>query len=73
MLTPSNQLSHLLDRIRMEYVEMPDLVLTGPQARKLWNLDAGLCDKVMATLVGEEFLRQRKDGAFLRRRQMSTA
>jgi hypothetical protein len=23
----------------MEYVEMPDLVLTGRQARRLWNLD----------------------------------
>ena len=73
MLTSSSQLSHLLERIRMEYVEMPDLVLTGRQARRLWNLDADLCDKVMATLVREEFLRQRKDGAFLRRQQVSTA
>ena len=71
MLTPSSQLSSLLDRIRMEYLEMPDLVLTGRQARRLWNLDPELCDMVMAALVREEFLRQRKDGAFLRCHQMT--
>jgi hypothetical protein len=71
MPTPASYLTDLLDRMRMEYVEMPDLVLTGRQARRLWNLDAELCDMALAVLVHEEFLRQRKDGAFLRREQMS--
>jgi hypothetical protein len=69
MPTPSNQLERLLDRMRMEFVEMPDLVLTGRQARRLWNLDAELCDIALGVLVREAFLRQRKDGAFLRHEQ----
>jgi hypothetical protein len=58
----------LLTRIRMEYTEMPDLRLTERQARRLWNLDAPLCEQLLAALVGEGFLAQARDGAFLRRR-----
>lgn len=47
---------HLLMRIRMEYVEMPGLQLTGGQARRLWNLDQSTCEGILATLVEERFL-----------------
>jgi hypothetical protein len=57
----------LLERIRMEYVEMPDLRLTMRQARRLWNLDPALCDELMAILVREGFLARTHDGSFLRR------
>ena len=63
----SSQLSVLLVRIRMEYVEMPDLALTGRQAHRMWNVDPDLCATALATLVHEDFLRKTKDGAFLRR------
>lgn len=55
-----------LDRIRMEYLEMPDLRLSARQARRLWTLDAELCDELLAALVQEGFLRQAADGTFLR-------
>ncbi|PWT85785.1 MAG: hypothetical protein C5B57_02320 [Blastocatellia bacterium] len=68
MITPK---CDLLDRIRMEYVEMPDLRLTLRQARRLWNLDQALCDELLETLVHEGFLAQTSDGSFLRRANSS--
>ena len=57
----------LLNRIQMEYLEMPDLRLTSWQAQRLWNLDQPTCDEIFATLVREQFLSQTVDGAYLRR------
>ena len=59
----------LLHRIRMEYLEMPGLALTGDQARRLWNLESALCDAVLTTLVGEQFLAKSQDGAYRRPRR----
>ena len=59
----------ILERIRMEYAEMPDLCLTFFQARRLWNLEQSVCDEVLGTLVGEGFLTKTDDGSFLRRRR----
>ena len=58
---------HLLMRIRMEYVEMPGLQLTGGQARRLWNLDQSTCENILATLVDERFLTLTAGGSYLRR------
>ena len=58
---------HLLMRIRMEYVEMPGLQLTGGQARRLWNLDQATCEDILATLVEEQFLTRTARGTYLRR------
>jgi len=33
----------LVTRIQMEFLEMPGLRLTSPQARRLWNLDEASC------------------------------
>jgi hypothetical protein len=57
----------LLVRIRMEYIEMPDLCLTRWQARRLWNLEPRLCDDLLGVLVGEGFLVKTREGLFLRR------
>lgn len=59
----------ILELIRMEYAEMPDLRLTFFQARRLWNLEPAVCDDLLAALVGEGFLMQTKDGLFQRRRR----
>jgi hypothetical protein len=56
----------LLELIRMEYLEMPDLQLTFGQARKLWNLEPLVCEELLATLVGEGFLVSTRDGSFHR-------
>jgi hypothetical protein len=55
-----------LQRIRIEYVEMPDLKLTRAQARRLWNLPQDVCDAALARLVGIGFLSLTRDGRFLR-------
>jgi hypothetical protein len=57
----------LLERIRMEYLEMPDLCLTRWQATRLWNLEPTICDNLLAVLVGEGFLVKTREGLFLRR------
>ncbi len=57
----------ILDRIRMEYVEMPDLCLTFFQARRLWNLEPDLCDSLLTALIGEGFLMRTSEGTFRRR------
>jgi hypothetical protein len=57
----------ILQRIRMEYIEMPDLRLTLRQARRLWNLEAAVCDELLGVLLHEGFLARANDGAFLRR------
>jgi DNA-binding IclR family transcriptional regulator len=57
-----------LTRIRMEFVEMPDLKLTLQQASRLWNLPDSQCDRMLHTLVDGLFLIQTESGAFIRRR-----
>jgi hypothetical protein len=54
----------LLRRIRAEYLEMPGLRLTAPQARCLFGLDAETCDTVLATLLDAKFLVRTHSGLF---------
>lgn len=58
----------LFSRARGEYLEMPGLSLTLDQAQRLWALDRGTCSRLMSVLVQAGFLRQRRDGAYVRRR-----
>jgi hypothetical protein len=60
--TPS---SELLSRIRAEYREMPDLRLTASQAQRLFGLDAGTCDAVLAVLEDTAFLTRSHSGLFV--------
>jgi hypothetical protein len=55
----------LLARIRGEYREMPGLRLTSAQARRLWQLDAGVCQAILTSLIQEGFLTRTADGAFV--------
>jgi hypothetical protein len=56
----------LIRMIRAEYLEMPGLQLTAPQVRRLWNLDADLCDALLEVLVTGRFLRRTPSGAYVR-------
>ena len=56
----------MLRRVQGEYLEMPGLRLTGPQARRLWGLDAASCDALLGALVDAKFLFRTRDGAFMR-------
>jgi len=52
--------------VKGEYIEMPGLRLTRSQAQRLWGLDDGVCTKVLATLVRENFLQITGDGRYSR-------
>ena len=58
----------ILHRARGEFLEMPGLRLTVPQARRLWNLEATICESLLSTLVELRFLVRLDDGAFVRSR-----
>ena len=56
--------AELLGRIRAEYLEMPGLQLTAPQARCLFGLDSETLALVLAALVDARFLSQTHNGIF---------
>jgi len=45
-----------LNRIRSEYIEMPGLVLTVPQAARLWGLNVRRSERLLSVLVDSGFL-----------------
>ncbi|HEY7447061.1 MAG TPA: hypothetical protein VH702_02875 [Vicinamibacterales bacterium] len=63
---PTMSFDDVLHRARGEFLEMPGLRLTVTQARKLWNLDAPLCESLLSSLVEARFLVRLHDGAFVR-------
>jgi len=65
MPTNANVNGDLLMRIRMEYIEMPDLRLTGRQASRLWNLDQTACDALLSALIQDHFLSRTGDGSYV--------
>lgn len=56
----------LLDRARGEFLEMPGLALTVPQACRLWALDERTCLELLDALVQARFLRRGARGRYLR-------
>jgi hypothetical protein len=47
----------MVDRARADFMEMPGLELTLPQAVRLWHLGADDCRAVLDALVDRGFLR----------------
>ena len=60
------RMDEVLQRIQGEYVEMPGLRLTLPQAQRLWGLERETCHALLGALVEARFLQQTRDGAFVR-------
>jgi hypothetical protein len=56
----------LLSRIQSEFLEMPGLHLTAPQARRLWHIDDQACRTALDELVRAQFLVKRANGSFTR-------
>ena len=52
-------------RVCSEYLEMPGLGLTVPQASRLWNTDLASTRQVLDALVESAFL-HRRDGCYVR-------
>jgi len=63
---PVSAVEQMLRRIKGEFLEMPGLRLTCRQAQRLWNLDAMVCEALLAALVDVRFLVE-TDGVFLQR------
>lgn len=59
------EVSRLTERIRGEFLEMPGLKLTTPQACRLWNLNEAVCLEALGALVAEGFLHRTPSGAFV--------
>lgn len=60
-------MEQMLRRIQGEFLEMPGLRLTCRQAQRMWNLDALVCEALLAALVDVRFLVQTPDGLFIQR------
>ena len=56
----------LVTRIRSEFMEMPGLQLTVPQAARLWGLETAACKAVIDALVESAFLRWTPRGTIRR-------
>ena len=56
----------LVDRVRNEFIEMPGLQLTLPQAARLWGLDHEASRLVIDALVEGDFLRWTSRGTVIR-------
>ena len=52
-------------RIRGEYLEMPGLKLTVPQAARLWHLDQPSIEQLLNVLVADGVLHRTEAGAYL--------
>ena len=57
---------HILRRIQSEFLEMPGLRLTCAQAQRLFDLDALVCESLLAALVDARFLVETSSGFFVR-------
>jgi hypothetical protein len=60
-----DQIDHCLGLIQAEYLEIPGLHLTRPQARRLWNLEPQVCDALLEALVAVDFLRKTPRDGFV--------
>ena len=67
MLVAERAVVEWMQQVRAEYVEMPGLTLSKEQMRRLWRLDAALCDAVVDGLVASEFLERRPGDLYARR------
>ena len=53
-----------LQLIQSEYREMPGLLLTRSQVRRLWDLDDPTCDALLNVLIATRFLVKTPRGAY---------
>jgi hypothetical protein len=55
-----------LQRIYVEFMEMPGVRLTCAQAQRLWGLDEPTCRQLLEALVEARFLTRTNSGAYAR-------
>jgi hypothetical protein len=62
----------LLERIRAEYLEMPDMRLTAEQVGRLFGIDTRTCRVVLDALVDAKFLDLNQSGRYARLTDVSS-
>ena len=67
MLVAEKAVAEWTTRIRAEYLEMPGLALTRAQMRRIWPIDASVCDAVVNALLASGFLECRQGYTYARR------
>lgn len=60
------RIDRLLEQIKSEYLEMPDLRLTPAQAQRMWGVDSDICEALLGALADAKFLDRTRDGSFVR-------
>lgn len=65
-MLPSTRLRSVVRHIREEFRETPGLRLTPWQIQRLWHLDADDRRAAVRRLVEEQFLREDRNGSFVR-------
>lgn len=66
-MTTTSITTAILNRARAEYVEMPGLCLTVPQAARLLGLTADDSQRVLSALAKDGLLWRNAQGAYVRR------
>ena len=61
------QVGARVERVRGEYLEMPGLSLTLPQAGRLWGVDQNSTERLLDVLAAQKFLTVTRAGSFVRR------
>jgi len=56
----------IMERIRAEYREMPDMRLRPEQVQRLCGIEGAMCKEALDALVDAKFLRVRSDGSYVR-------
>jgi hypothetical protein len=62
----SNLMQPTLERLRAEFLEMPDLRVTAEQAQRLCGIEPALCKAMLDALVDVKFLCVKSDGSYAR-------
>jgi hypothetical protein len=61
----TSRYEQILERLRAEYREMPDMRLKLEQVQRLCGIEQPLCKVVLDALVEAKFLRVGSDGAYV--------
>jgi hypothetical protein len=64
-MSQEEKIDQYLGLIQAEYLEIPGLHLTRPQARRLWSLEPHVCDALLDALVAVDFLRKTPRDGFV--------
>ena len=56
----------VLNRIRAEFEEMPDMKLTSEQIQRLCGVNRSLCESALESLVQTQFLSVSSDRRYMR-------